>query len=96
MEDGALGDMDVDEGLDGVVLGGRLCGGCGCRWEGGVGCGGWGVLAWVRVWVRAVSVGFVSLRLWCCVCSLGRRFGFGVGFGVRVRFQVEEDLCQEV
>ena len=54
------------------------------------------VLAWVRVWVRAVSVGFVSLRLWCCVCSLGRRFGFGVGFGVEVRFQVEEDLCPKV
>ena len=71
MDDGALGDGDVDEGLDGVVLGGRLCGGGGCRWEGGVGCGGWGVLAWVRVWVRAVSVGFLSLRLWCCVCSLG-------------------------
>ena len=51
MDDGALGDGDVDEGLDGVVLGGRLCGGGACRWEGGVGCGGWGVLAWVRVWV---------------------------------------------
>ena len=44
MDDGALGDSDVDEGLDGVVLGGRLCGGGGCRREGGVGCGGWGVL----------------------------------------------------
>ena len=96
MGDGALGDGDVDEGSDGVVLGGRLCGGGGCRWEGGVGCGRWGVLAWIRVWVRAVLVGFVSLRLWCCVCSLGRRFGFGVGFRVGVRFQVEEDLCPEV
>ena len=96
MDDGALGDGDVDEGLDGVVLGGRLCGGGGCWWEGGVGCGGWGVLAWVRVWVRVVSVGVLSLRLWCCVCSLGRRFGFGVGFGVGVRFQVEEDLCPEI
>ena len=96
MDDRALGDGDVDKGLDGVVLGGRLCGGGGCRWEGGVGCGGWGVLAWVRVWVRAVSVGFVSLRLWCCVCSSGRRLWFGVGFGVGVRFQVEEDLCSEV
>ena len=96
MDDGALGDGDVDEGLDGVVLGGRLCGGGGCRWEEGVGSGGCGVLAWVMAWVRAVSVGFVSLRLWCCVCSLGRRFGFGVGFGVGVRFQVEEDLCLEV
>ena len=63
VDDGALGDGDVDEGLDGVVLGGRLCGGGGCWWEGGVGCGGWGVLALVRVWVRAVSLGFVSLRL---------------------------------
>ena len=96
MEDGALGDGDADEGLDGVVLGGRLCGGGGCRWEGGVGCGGWGVLAWVRVRVGVVSVGFVSLRLWCCVCSRGRRLGFGVGFGVEVRFQVEEYLCSEV
>ena len=96
MDDGALGDADVDEGLDGVLLGGRLCGGCGCRWEGGVGCGGLVVLAWVRVRVRAVLVGFVSLRFWCCVCSLGPRFGFGVGFGVGVRFQVEENLCREV
>ena len=96
VDDGALGDGDVDEGLDGVVLDGRLCGGGGSRLEGGVGCGGSGVLAWVRVWVRTVSVGFVSLRLWCCVCLLGRRLGFGVGFGVGVRFQVEEDLCLEV
>ena len=95
-DDGALGDGDVDEGLDGVVLDGRLCGGGGCRWEGGVGCGGWRVLAWVRVWVGVVSVVFVSLRLWCCVCSRGRRLGFGVEFGVGVRFQVEEDLCLEV
>ena len=96
MDDGAPGDGDVDEGFDGVVLGGQLCGGGGCWWEGGVGCGGWGVQAWVRVWVGAVSVGFVSLRLWCCVCVLGRRLGFGVGFRVGVRFQVEEDLCPEV
>ena len=96
MDDGALGDGDANEGLDRVVLGGRLCGGGGCRWEGGVGCGGWGVLAWVRVRVGVVLVGFVSLRLWCCVCSRGRRLGFGVGLGVGVRFQVEEDLCPEV
>ena len=86
----------ADEGLDGVVLVGRLCGGGGCRWEGGVGCGGWVVLAWVRVRVGVVSVGFVSLRLWRCVCSRGRWLGFGVGFGVGVRFQVEEYLCREV
>ena len=73
MDDGALRDGDVYEGLDGVVLGGRLCSGSGCRWEGGVGCGGWGVLAWVRVRVRAVSVGFVSLCLWCCVHALTPR-----------------------
>ena len=96
MDDGALGEGDADEGLDGVVLGGRLCGGGGCRWEQGVGCGGWGVLAWVRVWVGVVSVGFVSLRLWCCVCSRGRRLGFGVAVGVGVWFQVEEDPCPEV
>ena len=29
VDDGALGDGDVDEGLNGVVLGGRLCGGGG-------------------------------------------------------------------
>ena len=96
MDDGALGDGDADEGLDGVVLGGRLCGGGGCRREGGAGCGGWGVLAWARVWAGVVLGGFVSLRLWCCVCSRGRRLGFGVGFGVGVRFQVGEDLCPEV
>ena len=96
IDDGALGDGDADEGLDGVVLGGRLCGGGGCRWEGGVGCGGWGVLAWVRVRVGVVSVGLVSSRLGCCVCSRGRQLGFGVGFGVGVRFQVEEYLCLEV
>ena len=96
MDDGALGDGDADEGLDGVVLGGRLCSGGGCRLEGGVGCGGRGVLACVRVQVGVVSVGFVSLRLWCCVCSRWRQHGFRVGFGVGVRFQVEEDLCPEV
>ena len=108
MDDGALGDGDVDEGLDGVVLGGRLCGGGGCRREGGAGCGGRGVLAWARARAGVVSGGFVSLRMRCCVCSRGRRlgfgvgfgvgvrFGFGVGFGVGVRFQVEEYLCPEV
>ena len=107
-DDGTLGDGDVDEGLDGVVLGGRLCGGGGCRGEGGAGCGGWGVLAWARARAGVVSGGFVSLRLRRCVCSRGRRlgfgvglgvgvrFGFGVGFGVGVRFQVEEYLCPEV
>ena len=96
MDDGALGDGDADKGLDGVVLGGRLCGGGGCRREGGAGCGGWGVLAGARVRAGVVSGGFVSLHLWCCVCSRGRRLGFGVGFGVGVRFQVEEYLCPEV
>ena len=61
-----------------------------------MGCGGWGFLAWVRDRVEVVSVGFVSLRLGCCVCSRGCRLGFGVGFGVGVRFQVEEYLCPEV
>ena len=96
MDDGALGDGDADEGLDGVVLGGCLCGGGGCRSEGGVGCGGWGVLASVRVRVGVVSVGFVSLRLWCSVCLRGRQLGFWIGFGVGVRFQVEEDLYPEL
>ena len=110
MDDGALGDGDVDEGFDGVVLGGRLCGGGGRWWEMGVGCGGWGVLAWVRVWVRAVSLRFVWLRLWCCglrgvvlvvvlllvVRSFGRRLGFRVVFWFGVRLEVEEDLGPEV
>ena len=108
MDDGALGDGDADEGLDGVVQGGRLCGGGGCRREGGAGCGGWGVLAWARARAGVVPGGFVSLHMRCCVCSRGRRlgfgvgfrvgvrFGFGVGFGVGVRFQVEEYLCPEV
>ena len=61
-----------------------------------MGCGRRGVLVWVRVWVRAVFFGLASLRLWCCVCSLGRRFRFGVKFWVGVRFQVEEDLGPEL
>ena len=75
-----------------------------------MGCGRWGVLAWVRAWVRAVSLGLASLRLWCCglrgvmlvvvlllvVRLFGRRLGFGVGFRFGVRFQVEEDLSPEV
>ena len=79
MDDGALGDGDVDEGLDVVVLGGRLCGGGGCRWEGGARCGRWGVLAWVRVWVRAVWVGFVVLCVlaWAPAWVWGRVRGWG-------------------
>ena len=110
MDDGVLGDWDVDEGLDRVVFGGCLCGGGGRWWEGGVGCGGWGVLAWVRVWVRAVSLAFVSLWVWCCrlrwvvlvvvlllvVRLFGRQLGFGVVFWFGVRFEVEEDLGPEV
>ena len=64
--DGALGDGDVEEGLDGVVLVGRLCGGS-SRWgEGGSGRGGWGVLpsVWVMVWVRAGSLVLPSYLLW--------------------------------
>ena len=75
-----------------------------------MGCGGWGVRAWVRVSLRAVSLGFLSLRLWCCglrevvfvvvlllvVRSFGRRLGFGVRFWFGVRFEVEEDFGPEV
>ena len=110
VDDGALGDANVDEGLDGVVLGGRLCGGGGRWWEGGGGCGGWGVLVWVRVWVGAVSLWLASLRLWWCglrgvvlvvvllpvVRLFGRQLGYGVGFEAGVWFQVEEDLNPEV
>ena len=73
-------------------------------WVGLAGGGGglWGMDDGAGV----VPGGFVSLRLRCCVCSRGRRlgfgvgfgvgvrFGFGVGFGVGVRFQVEEYLCR--
>ena len=69
MDDGALGDGDADEGLDGVVLGGRLCGGGGSRWEGGVGCGGWGVLDWVRVQVGG-GVGWVCVVAFVVLCVL--------------------------
>ena len=75
-----------------------------------MGCCWWGLLAWVRVSVRAVLLWFVSLRLWCCglrrvvlvvvlllvVRSFGRRLGYGVGFWFGVRFEVEEDLGPEV
>ena len=75
-----------------------------------MGCGCWGVLAWVRVRFRAVSLWFVSLRLWCCglrgvvfvvvlllvVRSFGCRLGFGDGPWFGVRFEVEEDLGPEV
>ena len=71
-----------------------------------MGCGGWGVMACVRVWVRAVSLGFVSLRLWYCglrgvvlvlvLRLFGRRLGFGVGLWFGVRFEVEEELSPEV
>ena len=72
MDDGALGDGDGDEGLDGVVLGGRLCGGGGCRWEGGVGGGSWLGLAFGLRWCR--------LGLCRCVCGVVcARLGAGLG-----------------
>ena len=82
MDDGVLGDGDVDEGLDGVVLRGRLCGGGGCRWEGGVGCAGWGVLAWLEF-----GLGRCRLGLCRCVCGvvcarLGAGSGLGSGLGL--------------
>ena len=75
-----------------------------------MGCGGWGVLVWVRVLVRVVLLGSTSLRLWCCglrglvlvevlllvVRLFGRRIGFGVGFWFGVKFEVEEDLDPDV
>ena len=66
VDDGAVEDWDADGGLGGVVLGGRSCG-AGSRWgEGGSGCVGLGVLAWVwvRVWVRAGSLLLPSYLLW--------------------------------
>ena len=84
MDDGALGDGDVGEGQDGVVLGGRLCGSGGCRWEGGVGCGGWEVLAWVRGpgWggvglVCVVAFVVLCVLAWAPAWAFGRVWGLG-------------------
>ena len=89
VDDGALGDGDVDEGLDGVVFAGRLCGGGG-RWsEGGVGCGGWG--SWFGL---GFGLGRCSLGLCRCFCGvvcacLGAGLGLGsvlrLGSGSRLR-----------
>ena len=112
VDDGALGDEDVDEGLDGVVLGARLCGG-GSRWGGGggaqvvVGGGSWFGLVFglgrCRLGCRrcfCVVGGCVGwCWWWCCCCwcgRLGSGLGFGSGFLVEVRFGVEEDLIPEV
>ena len=64
VDGGALGDGDVDEGLDGVVLCGRLRGGGSRCGAGGSVCVGCGVLAWVlvRVWVGAGQL-LLPLRL---------------------------------
>ena len=65
---------------------------------------------WVRVWVRAGSLGLLSYLLWCwglcgvvlvvvlqwLVLLFGFWFGFGIGFWVWVRFEVEEDLVPEL
>ena len=93
--DGALGYGDVDEGLDGVVLGGRPCGGGG-RWgEGGSGCGGWG--PWFRLGFglgrcrlscgcRFCGVGGCAGRCWwCCCCWWCGRLGFSLGLGSSFR-----------
>ena len=90
-----------------VVCGGWMTG----RLEMGMLMRVWTGLCWVAASAVAVAaggggawvvvgggswLGFLLLCLWCCVCSLGRRLGFGVGFGDGVRLQVEEDLCLEV
>ena len=66
VDDGALGDGNVDEGLDRVVLGGRLCRGGSRSAEGCWGCGGWRVLAlvWVRIWVRVGLLLLPSYFMW--------------------------------
>ena len=46
LDGGTLGAGHVDEGLDGVVLCGCLCGGVSCWMQGGSGCGGrWALVA---------------------------------------------------
>ena len=81
--DGALGDGDVDEGLDWVVLAGRLCAGGGRCGEGGSGCGRWGVLVWVTVRLGRCCLGCCRCFCgvggcagwcwwWCCCCWCGR------------------------
>ena len=66
MDDGAPEYGDVDEGLHGVVLDGRLCDGDSRLGEGGSGCGGCRVLAWVwvSIWVWAGSPLLLSYRSW--------------------------------
>ena len=95
MDDGALGDGDFDEGLEGVVLGGRLRGGGGCRREGGAGRGGWGVLAWARApgrggigWFCVVAyavlcvVAWAPAWVWGWVWGWGPVWGLGSGLGL--------------
>ena len=93
MDDGALGDGDVDEGLDGVVLGGRLRGGGGCRregggglwWAGGPGLGegpGGGSVGWFCVVVYAVLCVLAWAPAWVSGLGLGLGSGFGLGSGL--------------
>ena len=83
MDDGALGDGDVDEGLDGVVLGRRLRGdevpaggGRGLRWVGGPGLGegpgGVGV-----GWFCVVAYAVLSVLAWAPAWVWGRVWGWG-------------------
>ena len=97
MDDGALRDGDVDEGLDGVVLVGLLCGGGGRWWEGAwvvVGLGSWFGLGFglgrCRLGLCRCVCGVVDCvgRCWwwfsCCWCArLGTGLGLGSGFGLR-------------
>ena len=84
MDDGALGDGDADEGWDGVVLGGRLCGGGGCRREGGAGCGGFGGPGLGEGpggggvgWVCVVASAVLCVLAWAPAWVLGRVWGWG-------------------
>ena len=84
VDNGALGDGDVDEGLDGVGLCGRLHGGDSCWGEGGLRCvraGSW----------LGFGLGFgLGRGRFCCrfaFCDFGALLGGAGGVGVVV------DVC---
>ena len=86
VDDGALGGGDVNDGLNGVVLGGRLRGGGGA-WVvvGGVSRFGLGFGLWrcLLGWRRCVCgvVGCLGLCWWWCCCCRCARLGAGLGLG---------------
>ena len=96
MDDGALGDGDVDE-----VWTGSFWVAASAVVVAASGRGAWVVVGGASWLGLGFGLGRCRFGLCRCVCGvvcarLGASFGFGVGFGVGVPFQVEEDLCLEV